>query len=172
MRAMSTGLSLELAAEQTYRIDVLAGGALYDTYIEGVYDADGNLLADSANENHGYASASATSFVTPSESGTHYVAAGTRLDRLGTYTVRVEAVDDPHSADTGTTGMVSVNGAVSSAIDLPGDVDWFAVTLDQGRTYRFEIRGAVNELTLLGFQLGIEADRDVLARSVLDALRR
>ena len=153
--------AVELAAEQTYRIDVLAVG-FYNPRIEGIYDADGNLLADSANEDHGYSSANATSFVTPSESGTYYVGAGSTLAELGTYAVRVEAVEDPHSADTGTTGMVSVNGAVSSAIDLPGDVDWFAVTLEQGRTYRFEIRGPVDELTLLGFQLGIEADRDVL----------
>ena len=43
--------------------------------------------------------------------------------------------------DTTTTGEVDVGGSVTGNIDFSGDRDWFAVELDAGQTYRFDLEG-------------------------------
>jgi len=55
-------------------------------------------------------------------------------------TVTVNVADD-YAADNTTTGVVSVGGSVSAAIDFSEDQDWFAVTLEAGRTYRIDLQG-------------------------------
>ena len=84
------------------------------------------------------------------ESGTYYVVAKGGSDisdaqaYTGTYTLSVtEATDtDDYAADPATTGTVAVGGSVEGSIDLPGDQDWFAVELEAGKTYRFDLEGS------------------------------
>ncbi len=48
------------------------------------------------------------------------------------------ALIDVYTADENTTGTLVVDGAhVIAASDVPGDNDWFAVTLTAGETYEF-----------------------------------
>ncbi|MCY4486310.1 MAG: hypothetical protein OXF11_04255, partial [Deltaproteobacteria bacterium] len=60
-----------------------------------------------------------------------------RIDALST---DPEGTDLSESVDTA--GRVSVGGSATGVIDHGGDRDWFAVTLDQGHTYRFDLEGA------------------------------
>ena len=49
---------------------------------------------------------------------------------------------DDYPASTNTTGTVEVGGSVTGKIDFSGDRDWFAVTLEEGRSYWINIEGA------------------------------
>ena len=84
-------------------------------------------------------------YFTPDEDGTYYVAAGSYLsgyrdEDVGTYTVQV-SIDDFRD-DTDTTGTVEVGGSVAGEIEAQGDHDWFAVTLDAGKTYQIDMEGS------------------------------
>ena len=84
-------------------------------------------------------------YFTPDEDGTYYVAAGSVLrgirdEEVGTYTL-VVSVDD-FRGDTGTTGTVGVGDSVTGEIEAQGDEDWFAVTLEAGKTYQIDMEGS------------------------------
>ena len=83
------------------------------------------------------------------QTGTFYVAVSSRGNSTGTYTLTVvevtDTVDDfPHDATT--TGTVTAGpvptasgiaaaGAATGEIEVEGDVDWFAVSLEAGKSY-------------------------------------
>ena len=74
-----------------------------------------------------------------SDGGTGY-----RL-RANDITETRDAADDYRSyyrSDTSPTGVVTVGGSVTGEIELRGDRDWFAVTLEAGKVYRFELKGS------------------------------
>ena len=64
----------------------------------------------------------------------------------GTYTVVLTDItdleDESELGGQATTGVVSVGGSVTGTLDVDGDVDWFRVTLEAGKTYRIKVRGA------------------------------
>ena len=49
---------------------------------------------------------------------------------------------DDHGASTGTAGTVAVGGSATGDLGHAGDIDWFAVTLVAGKTYRIDLQGA------------------------------
>ena len=51
-------------------------------------------------------------------------------------------MSDDFTQDTLTTGVVSVGGGATGVIETRGDIDWFEVTLQAGRTYRFDLEGS------------------------------
>lgn len=51
------------------------------------------------------------------------------------------APTDDFSANTGTTGSIAPGGLVSGVINAPADSDWFAITLQAGRSYTINLRG-------------------------------
>ena len=53
-----------------------------------------------------------------------------------------EPDDSDFPATTSTTGAVTVGGEVSGKIGAADDHDWFAVTLEAGKTYRIDLRGS------------------------------
>ena len=82
---------------------------------------------------------------TPNADGTYFIAAGSfitsqRDQDVGTYTLQV-SIDD-FRGDTGTTGTVAVGGSVIGEIEAQADRDWFAVTLEAGKTYQFDMEGS------------------------------
>ena len=83
---------------------------------------------------------------TAAEPGTYYVAAGARGESKGTYTLSVtdvtDGVPDDYSADTSTTGSLTVGGSATGEIDYRDDRDWFAVTLEAGKTYWVDLEGS------------------------------
>ena len=138
--------AVTLEADKTYRFDLegspTSAGNLYDTYLRGLYNAAGNLISGTTNDDGGDGRNSRVAF-TATANATYYVSAGAYGSRTGTYTLSVEEVpDDDFTAGTGTAGTVAVGGSATGEIERGGDRDWFAVTLEAGKTYRFDLEGS------------------------------
>ena len=141
--------AVTLEAGKTYRIDVRGAatgdGTLADPILDGVYDASGGFIGGTGDDNTGTGRNSLKLF-SPDADGTYYVAARAHGANTGTYTVAVEEVPDDYSASVGTTGTVAVGGSatgeIGPAVGSQGDHDWFAVTLEAGKTYRIDVKGA------------------------------
>ena len=146
-------------------------GTLFDPYLRGVYDANGNLISGTTDDNGGQGFNSRLDF-TPDTSGTYFIGLQTTSPYLpgGTYRVRVTEFDDyaievhipddDYEDNTTTEGSVSVGGsavgnyqqAISNDADWIRptvetfwtyfDHDWFRVTFDEDTTYRIEIKGS------------------------------
>ncbi len=144
--------AVTLEAGKTYRIDLegshTGAGLFYGPYLSGVHDAEGVLLAGTSDHGGGWSRNSPVTF-TPEEDGTYYVATGAAFDYEGTYTLSVtdvsEGVADDFAAGVGTTGTVAVGGWATGEIEVAGDRDWFAVTLEAGRIYRIDLEGSWND---------------------------
>ena len=142
--------AVELQAGRTYRFDLEGSatdaGTLYDPYLRGIHDSNGNLIAGTEDNNRGEGRNALVTF-TAIEGGTHYVSAGAWRDQEGAYTLSVTdlTAKDAHTAGTDTAGTVAVGGSVTGEIGYGGDSDWFAVTLEAGRTYRFDLEGSATD---------------------------
>ena len=142
--------AVTLDAGRTYRFDLEGSatnaGTLYDPYLRGIYDSAGNPIAGTTNDEGGEGKNARLTFMA-TEGGTYYVSAGAFRDGEGTYTLRTTdlTATDRHTAGTGTAGTVAVGGSVTGEIDSGGDRDWFAVTLEAGRTYRFDLEGRATD---------------------------
>ena len=145
--------AVTLKAEGIYNIDLrgrsTGDGSLYDPRLRGIYDADGDLIAGTTNDNGGVGFNSRLTFK-PDEDGTYYVAAGPTFwspaEGTGTYTLSVIDVtdaiaQDDFAAGTETTGAVAVGGSATGDISYLRDRDWFTVTLEADRTYRIDLEG-------------------------------
>ena len=155
--------AVELVAGRTYRFDLggspSGGGTLRDTYLRAIYDSAGRYQPDSYNDDFGGSRDSRVTF-TPTESGTYYVRASGDRNETGSYTLSVRDVTPPGTGqdqdtgqsvsegdtdlpnDTSTPGRVAVGGAAMGAIGTAGDQDRFAVELEAGRTYQFDLTGS------------------------------
>ena len=140
--------AVELTAGETYKVELLGGrgkgGTLQDPYIRGIHDGDGRSIYGTTDYASGPHSNSEVLF-TPDEDGTYYIAAGSfmsgdREEDVGTYTLQV-SIDDFRD-DTDTTGTVAVGDSVTGEIEAQGDQDWFAVTLEAGKTYQIDMEGS------------------------------
>ena len=90
--------AVEFEAGQLYRIDVKGAstrdGTLQDPHLDGIHDADGNLIPGTYDYNRGEG-LNSLQFFTPETSGTHYIAARAAwTSRTGTYTVAVNEEPD------------------------------------------------------------------------------
>ena len=134
-------LAVELVAGTAYRFDLEASvtGALDDPYLYGIHDSDGTLIEGTADDDGGAGDNSRVIF-TPTASGTYYVAAGDAGDGTGRYGLSVTT--DLLTADTTTSGRVTVDGSATGEIDSAGDADWFAVELEGGTTYQVDLEGS------------------------------
>ena len=134
--------AVTLDADKTYQIDLKGSytgdGTLFNPYLRGIYDANGNFIALTTDDDDG-AYANSRVFFTPEEAGVYYVAAGAHRAGEGTYTLSVAEVMDDFEA--GTSGVVEVGGSVMGEIDSIGDRDWFAVTLEEGKNYQIDLKG-------------------------------
>ena len=147
-------LEVTLEEDKTYRIDLegtpTRKGTLEEPYLRGIYDANGVLIDGTTDDDGGWINNSRVYF-TASESGTYYVAASSAHDNYnngqksggvaGTYTLSVTEIEADVAADTTTTGTVTVGSTASGEIDFFGDSDWYAVTLEAGKSYRFDLEG-------------------------------
>ena len=135
--------AVTLEAGRPYIIDLkgkdTGDGTLEDPYLDGVFDADGNRI-DYSWDYDGGEGRNSRETVTVEEGGTYYVAAGASGGGTGTYTVSV-AHDPDLAADASTTGAVAVGGSVQGEIERRADLDWFAVTLEAGRSYVIDLKG-------------------------------
>ena len=90
--------AVELVAGRTYVIDLRGSptddGTLRDPFLRGIYDADGNRISNTADDDGGQGYNSRATF-TATESGTHYIAAGAYSSRQGTYELEVTDTSPP-----------------------------------------------------------------------------
>ena len=139
--------AVDLEAGKTYRFDLkgtaTGDGTLAGPYLRGIHDADGDRIRNTSDDNSGLGSNSRV-FFTPSQAGAYYVAADGFQSHTGTYTLAVTEVTDDYAAEPApaTTGTVAVGGSARGTIDTPGDRDWFAVELEAGTTYQFDLEGS------------------------------
>ena len=145
-----------LEAGKTYRIDVEGErhggpdfGTLFNPQIRGIYDADGNRLADTQDSYSGSAPYNAQVIFSPTADGTYYIGAGS-ADDTGTYRVTVADITDddeparPHTVDDVTAPVIDLSGDGTAEGEIHGrhDRDWFQVVLQGGTTYRIEMQGS------------------------------
>ena len=143
--------AVDLTAGTTYQIDLkglsTGDGTLWITYLAGVYtSASTRSLAGTEVSGGGDGLNTRLEF-TPTSTRTHYVSAGGISSDTGTYRLSLSVKEDvpivdDHSATTGTTGAVDVDGSVTGEIETGNDRDWFAVELDAGTTYRIDLKGS------------------------------
>ena len=131
-----------LEAGKAYLVDLMGAqtgdGSLRDPYLAGIHNSSGARISGTSNDDGGAGTNSRVRF-TPASGGTFYVAARGAGDRIGTYTLAV--TQQPDDFDATTTGTVTVDGTATGEIEAEGDLDWFEVTLDAGKTYRFDAKG-------------------------------
>ena len=169
--------AVTLEKGKTYRFDLKGSdtgdGTLEDPWLSGIHDADGNLIVGTWNNNGGTGKNSRV-FFTATEDATYYVAAAGYVSHTGTYTLAVTDITnitDDFSADTDTTGTLAVDGSVRGEIETPDDIDWFAVTLEKGKSYRFDLKGShtgdgtLDDPCLLGIR---DADGNLIAGTTDD----
>lgn len=137
--------AVTLVAGGHYRIDLegtsTGQGSLEDPYLHGIYDADGNPVEGTGeNDDGGEGYNARLEFIAP-ETATYYVAAGAHAMHTGSYLLSVDEVADDYPASTSTGAVVAVGGSNTGALERPGDADWFAVELVGGREYLVDLEG-------------------------------
>ena len=90
--------AVTLEAGKTYRFDLEGaldgGGNLWNPYLRGIYDANGELIDGTTDDDSPGVDRSSQVYFRPDEDATYYVsAAGAYRDATGTYTLSVEEVD-------------------------------------------------------------------------------
>ena len=142
--------AVELVAGVEYRIDLEGGetgvGTLADPLLRWLHDSGGAGIRGTRNDDGGQGDNARQEF-TPTESGTYYISANGKGSGTGTYRLSVtqQSVSEPDgedfSANTSTDGRVAVGGSATGEIEDANDRDWFAVTLEAGKTYRIDLKG-------------------------------
>jgi hypothetical protein len=129
-------VAITLNAGQSYRF-TLDGGTLADPGLT-LYSASGIRITSDDDSGPGL---NALLTYRPTTTGTFFLGASGYSAQSGTYTLAAAlAVTDDFSATTATTGRVTVGGAaVPGNIETVDDMDWFAVSLTAGQSYRFNL---------------------------------
>lgn len=83
---------------------------------------------------------------TAAVSGTYYLGASDSQRGTGRYELSALAVVDDHANDSATTTSVLAlgNTATTGKVQYAGDIDFFKVTLTQGTSYSFELKGGAS----------------------------
>lgn len=143
------------------------GGSLGDPRIAGVFRGDGQLVADSADNNSGVGTNALVDNLIVDLSGIYQIEVASAGDTgTGDYTLTLESagfVDDFLPGPASGIGSVSVNGRTTGEIETSGDIDGFRVSLHADTTYEISILGRdTNNGTLLNPDLvGIFSTSDL-----------
>jgi len=139
----SDWFAVSLTAGTRYVIDLKSadgtGGRLANPLAQ-LRDSSGALILQ--DDDTGEGTDAQLSF-TANATGTFYVAASSSDGvQTGHYSLRLTRLDtDDYSADTATTGRLSVGTPVWARLEQAGDQDWFAIDLVAGQTYTFSLAG-------------------------------
>lgn len=135
---------VSLLAGQEYPIDLegvpSVHGTLPDPYLHGIYNAEGELVSGTTNDDVDVAAGNLNSRVvfTPVVSGEYYVAAGGYGATTGSYKLSVQGHDD-YAGDPSTAGRVDEQGSARGGVQTVGDHDWFRVALEANQIYRIDL---------------------------------
>ena len=142
-------LAVDLKAGVTYRFDLegaaTEAGTLADPHLHGVHGPSGKPVPGTEDDDGGEGLNARLEF-TARETGTHHVVAGAGGSGTGAYTLSVSEAEgqgtDDVPADATTTATVAVGGSAAGEIGAAHDRDWYAVELEEGVTYRFDLEGS------------------------------
>ena len=127
--------AVELVGGRTYVIDLRGSptgdGTLSDPFLRGIYDADGNRISNTTDDDGGQSYNSRVTF-TPTESGTHYIAAGAYSSRQGTYELEVTDTSPPETPQEQVQQQPPAFGSQFYAFDLAEDTDGSANRISLG----------------------------------------
>ena len=127
--------AVELVAGRTYVIDLRGSptgdGTLSDPYLRGVYDADGDRISNTTDDDGGQSYNSRVTF-TATESGTHYIAAGAYSNRQGTYELEVTDTSPPETPPEQVQQQPPAFGSQFYAFDLAENADGSANRISLG----------------------------------------
>ena len=134
--------AIDLQAGAQYRFN-LNGNTLSDTYLR-LLNSNGNLIAQNDDANN--STLNSAIVFTANRSGRFYLAAGAYGDfGRGTYTLSSTLLSaapvDDYADNTSTTGYLAVGGSTTGNLEVRGDRDWFAIDLQAGAQYRFNLNG-------------------------------
>ena len=137
--------AVTLVAGRHYRVDLegtsTGQGDLEDPVLRGIYDSAGDPVPGAGDNDDGGAGYNSRLEFTAPESATYYVATGAHAAHTGSYRLSVAEVADDYPASTATGAAVAAGASAAGAIERPGDADWFAVELIEGREYRIDLEG-------------------------------
>ncbi|MBL8481324.1 MAG: Ig-like domain-containing protein [Rhodocyclaceae bacterium] len=160
--------AVSLNAGQTVQLELQGAGSsqgtLADPYMR-LLSSSGSVLA--TNDNGGGAPYDAHITYTAATAGTYFVSAEAAG---GTYTgtYRLSAGGDDFLATTATTGQVSVGGSATGRVEVAGDQDWFAVTLNAGTSYTIREFAASGQTLADTFIRGIYNSAGVLQANTIN----
>ena len=127
--------AVELVAGRTYVIDLRGSptgdGTLSDPYLRGIYDADGNRISNTTDDDGGQSYNSRVTF-TATESGTHYIAAGAYSSRQGTYELEVTDTSPPETPPEQVQQQPPAFGSQFYAFELEEETDGSANRISLG----------------------------------------
>ena len=127
--------AVELVAGRTYVIDLRGSptddGTLSDPFLRGIYDADGNRISNTTDDDGGQSYNSRVTF-TATESGTHYIAAGAWSSRQGTYELEVTDTSPPETPQEQVQQQPPAFGSQFYAFDLAEETDGSANRISLG----------------------------------------
>jgi len=145
----------DLVGGHSYLVELDGSGEdpLRDPYLR-VYDGDSSLVSFDDDSGPGLNS---ELILTATRTGNYYISAGAYVDRSeGGYTVTLTDLgpSDDFAGDASTSGMIDPNGTTTGEVETAGDRDWFALDVQAGAIYRFELeglptsRGTISDTTL------------------------
>jgi Ca2+-binding RTX toxin-like protein len=137
---------VRLTAGHTYQFD-LEGQSTFQSTLADPFlrlrDAFGNSILSDDDAGIGFNSLIT---YTASTTGNYILSAGSAVTgQTGTYfllATDVTSAGDDYAGTTATGGIVSVGGSSAGTLEIINDRDWFRVTLQQGRSYQFDLEGA------------------------------
>ena len=144
---------VELKAGTTYVVDLKGSstedGTLDFPELTGVYDAEGRMVQSGSY--HGGHHYNSRLYFTPEEDGAYFIGATSKQVKWwlpsgsfeGSYVLSVTdpGIEDDHPADASTTGTLPVGGSATGTIEQPHDIDWFAIDVEAGKSYRVSMTG-------------------------------
>lgn len=139
--------AVTLTAGKTYTFNLTSDGGRFDPYLT-LRNANGNALA--TNDDFGGQLNSRISF-TAKEGGTYYLEAKGFGSSIGGYTLAAKnddtgpqpVVDDFRDGLNDTSsplGTLAAGGTVRGVVETAGDKDIFAISLEAGKTYTFDLK--------------------------------
>ena len=140
---------VDVSASTTYTLELdLTSGERIE--IQGLFDDDGELLAEAGRHGSGGADGDDEwgdylELTTPAAAATLHVLVGSG-SKTGAYTLSlsegVATVTDDYTASGKAPGWVRVGGTATGEIETAGDADGFGASLFSGVPYRIELKGA------------------------------
>jgi methionine-rich copper-binding protein CopC len=134
---------VQLVAGVTYRFDMVSPpSSAVDPYI-ALYGTLPEVALITYDDDSGPQPLDARLYFTPTASGLYYLAAYDYSESTGSYTISSSVPTDDYLGSTTTAGRLTPNGAgASGQIDVPSDLDMFAVSLSEGTQYTFDLKSS------------------------------